>query len=59
MQHTEKKRYFTWDKVNFPKPEEFIDKLNEKNRKLVTIIDPHIMADPEYMVAKVLIENGI
>ena len=50
IEHTDGKRYFTWDKVHFPNPEEMTNKLSRHGRKLVTIVDPHIKATPDYEV---------
>jgi len=57
IDHTDKKKYFTWNKTTFPKPEEFIDNLDESKRKLVTIIDPHISTEEHYSIAKELMDN--
>ncbi|VDO93580.1 unnamed protein product [Heligmosomoides polygyrus] len=50
IEHTDGKRYFTWDKEKFPNPAEMIDELSSKGRKLVTIVDPHIKKDSKYSV---------
>ncbi|CAI4225659.1 unnamed protein product [Auanema sp. JU1783] len=52
IEHTDGKRYFTWDKEKFPEPEKMIDELSKKGRKLVTIVDPHIRRDLNYSVYK-------
>jgi alpha-glucosidase len=38
--HTEKMKFFTWDKENFPKPRRMLKNLVKHGRKLFTIIDP-------------------
>ncbi|CAH8567370.1 unnamed protein product [Schistosoma rodhaini] len=48
IEHTDGKRYFTWDRTKFPNPKEMVDKLNAKGRKLVTVVDPHIKRDPNW-----------
>ncbi|CAH8548636.1 unnamed protein product [Schistosoma rodhaini] len=48
IEHTDGKRYFTWDRTKFPNPKEMVDKLNVKGRKLVTVVDPHIKRDPNW-----------
>jgi len=48
IEHTDGKRYFTWDSRKFPHPEEMTNALSAKGRKLVTIVDPHIKRDPNY-----------
>jgi len=39
------KRYFTWDSGFFPNPAAMQQRLADKGRKMVTIIDPHIKVD--------------
>ncbi|TFK15096.1 zygote arrest protein 1 [Platysternon megacephalum] len=48
IEHTEGKRYFTWDKNKFQHPKRMQELLKRKKRKLVVIIDPHIKVDPMY-----------
>ncbi|KAI7804772.1 putative neutral alpha-glucosidase C-like, partial [Triplophysa rosa] len=48
IEHTNGKRYFTWDSKLFPKPVELQHYLQKKNRKLVVISDPHIKIDPDW-----------
>uniref|UniRef100_A0A2K5EG41 Glucosidase alpha, neutral C n=1 Tax=Aotus nancymaae TaxID=37293 RepID=A0A2K5EG41_AOTNA len=50
IEHTEGKRYFTWDKKRFPNPKKMQELLRSKKRKLVVISDPHIKIDPDYSV---------
>lgn len=50
IEHTDGKRYFTWDKIKFSKPEEMVDKLTAKGRKLVTAVDPHIKKDSNWNI---------
>ncbi|VDO59740.1 unnamed protein product [Haemonchus placei] len=50
IEHTDGKRYFTWDPRTFPNPLEMIADLSSKGRKLVTVVDPHIKTDSEYFV---------
>lgn len=52
IEHTDGKRYFTWDNVKFPNPIEMQKTLNAKGRKMVTIIDPHIKRDDNYYISK-------
>lgn len=52
IEHTNGKRYFTWDKALFPDPVTMQKKLAIKGRKMVTIIDPHIKRDNGYSVYK-------
>jgi alpha 1,3-glucosidase len=50
IEHTDGKRYFTWDNSNFPDPKSMQEKLAAHGRKMVTIIDPHIKRDSSYTV---------
>ncbi|XP_030462520.2 probable glucan 1,3-alpha-glucosidase [Syzygium oleosum] len=58
IDHTDGRRYFTWDKVSFPHPEEMQRKLAAKGRHLVTIVDPHIKRDGSYFIHKEASKNG-
>ncbi|KFU83540.1 Neutral alpha-glucosidase C, partial [Chaetura pelagica] len=48
IEHTDGKRYFTWDKKKFQNPRKMQEHLRKKKRKLVVIVDPHIKVDPTY-----------
>ncbi|KAJ7988803.1 hypothetical protein DPEC_G00312990 [Dallia pectoralis] len=48
IEHTDGKRYFTWDPVHFPDPVGLQRHLEEGKRKLVVISDPHIKVDPNW-----------
>ena len=52
IEHTDGKRYFTWDDKTFPNPIEMQNKLASQGRRMVTIIDPHIKRDPQYYIHK-------
>ncbi|CAO3564059.1 unnamed protein product [Mortierella alpina] len=52
IEHTNGKRYFTWDDAKFPNPSDMQQSLGAKGRKMVTIIDPHIKKDGDYHVSK-------
>ena len=52
IEHTDGKRYFTWDSHKFPDPVDMTNQLVAKGRKLVTIIDPHIKRDTNYFFYK-------
>ncbi|CAH1791374.1 unnamed protein product [Owenia fusiformis] len=50
IEHTDGKRYFTWDTGRFPESAEMIKNISSKGRKMVTIIDPHIKRDSNYKI---------
>ncbi|KAJ8602205.1 hypothetical protein CTAYLR_003618 [Chrysophaeum taylorii] len=50
IEHTDGKRYFTWDKLLFPSPVDMQRNLSKTGRKMVTIVDPHIKRDPSYAI---------
>ncbi|KAG6657274.1 hypothetical protein I3843_04G072800 [Carya illinoinensis] len=58
IDHTDGKRYFTWDSTLFPHPEEMQRKLATKGRHMVTIVDPHIKRDDSYHVHKEATQKG-
>ncbi|KYQ91049.1 alpha-glucosidase II [Tieghemostelium lacteum] len=58
IEHTDGKRYFTWDRSNFPTPENMLAELDKKSRKLVTIVDPHIKKDSNYYIYSEASEKG-
>ncbi|XP_062094176.1 probable glucan 1,3-alpha-glucosidase isoform X2 [Humulus lupulus] len=58
IEHTDGKRYLTWDRVLFPHPEEMQRKLAAKGRHMVTIVDPHIKRDDSYFLHKEASQKG-
>lgn len=58
IEHTDGKKYFTWDRMLFPNPEEMQKKLSAKGRRMVTIVDPHIKRDDSYYIHKEASEKG-
>ncbi|CAI5451399.1 unnamed protein product [Caenorhabditis angaria] len=59
IEHTDGKKYFTWDQHKFAHPIEMLDKVAAKGRKMVTIIDPHIKKDDGYYVYKDAKDKGL
>jgi len=59
IEHTDGKRYFTWDKGLFPDPVRMQKKLAQDGRKMVTIVDPHIKRDNNYHVHKEATRLGL
>jgi len=52
IEHTNGKRYFTWDDKVFPTPLEMQKNVSKHGRKMVTIVDPHIKTDSNYHIHK-------
>ncbi|XP_069692372.1 neutral alpha-glucosidase AB [Periplaneta americana] len=50
IEHTDNKKYFTWDSIKFSQPMDMVNNLTAKGRKLVTIVDPHIKRDASYFL---------
>jgi alpha 1,3-glucosidase len=50
IEHTDGKRYFTWDAGKFPAPAAMQDRVALLGRKMVTIVDPHIKRAGGYAV---------
>lgn len=48
IEHTDGKRYFTWDYSRFPDPTALQNHIAARGRKMVTIVDPHIKRDNKY-----------
>eukprot|EP01113_Clastostelium_recurvatum_P019242 TRINITY_DN2271_c0_g1_i2.p1 TRINITY_DN2271_c0_g1~~TRINITY_DN2271_c0_g1_i2.p1 ORF type:complete len:965 (-),score=270.56 TRINITY_DN2271_c0_g1_i2:59-2953(-) len=59
IEHTDGKRYFTWDSTHFPSPTEMQDSIKAKGRKMVVIIDPHIKTDSGYHIHSEAKEKGL
>ncbi|KAF0981678.1 hypothetical protein FDP41_012335 [Naegleria fowleri] len=58
IEHTDGKKYFTWDSHTFPNPKQMQDDLASKGRKMVTISDPHIKREHGYFVHDEATRNG-
>jgi alpha 1,3-glucosidase len=50
IEHTDGKRYFTWDYNLFPDPVTMQDALWKEGRRMVTIVDPHLKRDNNYYI---------
>ena len=48
IEHTDGKRYMTWDAAHFPTPRRMIEDVASRGRKMVAIVDPHVKRDPNY-----------
>ncbi|XP_069016552.1 neutral alpha-glucosidase C, partial [Embiotoca jacksoni] len=58
IEHTDGKRYFTWDPELFPEPANLQRHLETKRRKLVVISDPHIKVDPDWSLYREATDGG-
>ena len=59
IEHTDGKKYFTWDGRKFSDSLGMIKNLTAVGRKLVTIVDPHIKKDSGYWVHTELKSLGL
>eukprot|EP00794_Sanderia_malayensis_P019892 gene19892-21835_t len=50
IEHTDGKKYLTWDSAKFPNPKQMQDNLATRGRKMVTIVDPHIKRESSYHI---------
>mmetsp|Transcript_37728 Transcript_37728/g.84060 ORF Transcript_37728/g.84060 Transcript_37728/m.84060 type:complete len:895 (-) Transcript_37728:499-3183(-) len=50
IEHTNGKRYLTWDSSVFPNPVAMQEDIASRGRKMVTIVDPHVKRDPSYYI---------
>ncbi|KAJ9579720.1 hypothetical protein L9F63_004646 [Diploptera punctata] len=50
IEHTDGKKYFTWDPIKFSQSVDMVNNLTAKGRKLVAIVDPHIKRDAGYFL---------
>uniref|UniRef100_A0AAQ4QDJ3 Neutral alpha-glucosidase AB n=1 Tax=Gasterosteus aculeatus aculeatus TaxID=481459 RepID=A0AAQ4QDJ3_GASAC len=58
IEHTDGKRYFTWDSHKFASPKEMLQALEDKKRKMVAIVDPHIKVDSNYKIHNEIRNKG-
>lgn len=54
LEYTDDRKYFTWDPLTFPDPKGMQQKLDESERKLAVLIDPHIKNKDDFYVSKEL-----
>ena len=59
IEHTDGKRYFTWDKNLFPNPIAMQESLSRHGRKMVTIVDPHLKRDDNYYIHREATQKGL
>lgn len=58
IEHTEDKKYFTWDHRKFPNPSDLLAELSLDQRKLVTIVDPHLKKVDSYPLYQEMLRRG-
>ena len=59
IEYTDDKKYFTWDPLTFPDPIGMLKQLDESERKLVAIIDPHIKKKDGYHIVDELTKKDL
>ena len=59
IEHTDGKRYFTWDENMFPDPIAMQKSLAAHGRRMVTIVDPHLKRDNNYYIHKEATQKGL
>jgi len=58
IEHTDDKRYFTWNSQLFPNPAQMQQEIAAHGRRMVTIVDPHVKRDTNYYIHKTATELG-
>mmetsp|Transcript_10527 Transcript_10527/g.27890 ORF Transcript_10527/g.27890 Transcript_10527/m.27890 type:complete len:1009 (+) Transcript_10527:124-3150(+) len=59
IEHTNGKAYFTWNDANFPTPDKMVQKISDKRRKFVNVVDPHIKKDDKFHVYTEVRDQGL
>jgi len=59
IEHTDGKRYFTWDTSKFPTPKDMQNAIAVKGRRMVNIVDPHIKRVGGYRIHEDATAAGI
>mmetsp|Transcript_165875 Transcript_165875/g.527382 ORF Transcript_165875/g.527382 Transcript_165875/m.527382 type:complete len:974 (+) Transcript_165875:62-2983(+) len=59
LEHTDGKRYFTWDPAHFADAGTMLDTFEQSGRKIVTIIDPHLKGDENYTIFTQMRDAGL
>ncbi|PGG96710.1 hypothetical protein AJ79_09480 [Helicocarpus griseus UAMH5409] len=59
LEYTDQKKYFTWDPLTFPDPDGMQKQLDDSERKLVVIIDPHIKNEANYPIVEDMKSKGL
>ncbi|KAF4652068.1 hypothetical protein FOL47_011270, partial [Perkinsus chesapeaki] len=59
IEHTDHKKYHTWNEQYFPDPKRMVTDLKAGGREMVTIVDPHIKKDSAYFVYSEGLEKDV
>ena len=59
IEHTDGKRYMTWDDRFFPNPVKMQEEVTEKGRHMVCIVDPHVKRDDNYATHREAQQKGL
>ncbi|OJJ08010.1 hypothetical protein ASPVEDRAFT_381176 [Aspergillus versicolor CBS 583.65] len=59
IEYLDDRKYFTWDPLTFPDPISMEKQLDESERKLVVIIDPHIKNQDKFDISKEMKSKGL
>jgi len=59
IEHTDGKKYFTWNDANFPTPDNMMKSIGAKHRKMVNVVDPHIKKDDNFHVYQEIKDAGL
>lgn len=59
IEHTDAKKYFTWDANKFPNPVKMQEEVAQRKRKMVTIVDPHIKREGSYPIHSEATSKGL
>lgn len=59
IEYSKDHMYGVWDELKFPNPEKMIDGLDERGRKLVIILDPHLKRSSEYWLYSEAQKQGV
>jgi alpha 1,3-glucosidase len=59
LDHTDGRKYFTWEPRQFQNPESLQTDLDTVKRKLVILVDPHLKSESSYSVYAAADEKGL
>ncbi|PTU21046.1 hypothetical protein P175DRAFT_0436529 [Aspergillus ochraceoroseus IBT 24754] len=59
IEYTDDRKYFTWDPLTFPDPVSMEEQLDDSDRKLVVIIDPHIKNQDKFSISNEMKSKGL